>query len=62
MLKLTRKLIILSVLVVTLATASFAPASTKHRIDVFCFDGPITEDCMSGRTCCDLSGNCTCGQ
>ncbi len=59
--KLTRKLITLSVLVVALAAVSVAPASTRRQIDVFCLDGPITDDCQTGRYCCDLSGNCTCG-
>lgn len=58
--RLTRKLITLSALVVILSAVSFAPASTNNH-QRFCFDGPLTEDCPTGRYCCDLSGNCTCG-
>lgn len=57
--RLTRKFIILSVLVVTLAAVSSTPASSNNR-QLLCFDGPITVDCTSGYYCCDLSGNCTC--
>jgi len=55
--RLTRKLITLSALVAILAVVSFVPSGRQ----VFCFDGPITDDCATGRYCCDLSGNCTCG-
>ena len=57
--QLTRKLITLSVLVVTLAAVSLAPASSRNS-QRFCFDGPITAECGCGNYCCDLSGNCTC--
>ena len=57
--RISRKLITLSVLVVTLAAVSFVPASSKNR-QRFCFDGPITAECGCGNYCCDLSGYCTC--
>ena len=56
--RLTCKLITLFVLIGTFAAIYTVPASSTNR---FCFDGPITEDCATGRYCCDLSGNCTCG-
>ena len=57
--RLTVKFISLSVLVLTLATASSAPGSSANH-QLLCFQGPITNDCASGYYCCDLSGNCTC--
>lgn len=58
--RLARKLLVLSVLIAALTAASSAPASSTNTRR-FCYDGPITDDCPTGRYCCDLSGNCTCG-
>jgi hypothetical protein len=37
--------------------ASTAPSTNNQML---CFDGPVTDDCPTGRYCCDKTG-CTCG-
>jgi hypothetical protein len=57
--RLTRRLITLSVVVIILAAVSFAPATSRNR-QLFCFEGPITNECDCGYYCCDSYGNCNC--
>jgi hypothetical protein len=57
--RLTRKLFTVVVLCAALTTVSYAPASSTNR-QMFCFDGPITNECDCGYYCCDRFGNCTC--
>ena len=56
--RLTRKLITLSVLVFTLATVSFASASSTNQYP-FCFYDVVTAECPTGWVCCD-GNNCWC--
>jgi hypothetical protein len=59
--RLTRKLVVLSVLVAALAAVSSTSASSTNSRR-YCVDVPIcTDGCCSGYWCCDRWGNCTCG-
>lgn len=57
--RLTRKLIILSVLVVALATVSSAPNTSVNRSWPLC-DWVTLDVCPSGYMCCDREHNCWC--
>ena len=59
--RLTRKLITLSVLVITLAAMSFPAASSTNQT-LYCYYDIVTAECPSGWVCCDdFSGrNCWC--
>ena len=56
--RLTRKLIILSVLVFTLGAVSFTSASSTNQYP-FCFYDQVTAECPTGWVCCD-GNNCWC--
>lgn len=60
--RLTRKFIILSVLVAALTAVPARPASpTTARGGVFCVDAPIESECAPGTLlCCNDYGGCWC--
>lgn len=60
--RLTRKLIILSVLCAALVPVSSAPARpTPARGGVFCVDAPLESGCAPGTLlCCNDYGGCWC--
>ena len=59
--RLTRKLITLSVLVVTLAFVSFTPASSTNQ-QQYCYYDIVTAECPTGWVCCEdfTAKNCWC--
>ncbi len=54
--RLSRKLVILSVLVAALTAVPSAPTSKR----VFCQEAPLEAGCPTNYWCCDYDGNCTC--
>jgi hypothetical protein len=60
--RLTRKLIVLSVLVAALTAVPSRPASPPTtRGGVFCVDAPIDSECPPGTlVCCNEWGGCWC--
>lgn len=62
--RLTRKLVILSVLVAALTAVSAAPTastSASPRRQYICWEMPLDGGCPNNLWCCDASGQCGCG-
>lgn len=57
--KITRKLVILSVLVAALAAVSSASTSSANG-EGYCLYEPVSAECPSGVVCCTGMGNCLC--
>lgn len=59
--RLTRKLLILSVLVAATAAAAVSTTPVSARQQYICWEMPLDGGCPNNLWCCDASGQCGCG-